>query len=145
MRKRLLAAVLVIGTAAGVLAGCGGKQETSIVGEWSVTKIRMEGMDEVKPVEDAVREMAEAFGGEVSDENVQLTAEAFTGIVLEVKGDGSAVMNDASTEETMEGSWSETDDDVYTINFGGEDVTFILDGDELIVEEDGEAAVVFEK
>ena len=55
MKKEFLAAAMVIGAAAALMSGCG---KDKIVGEWTVSKIQLDGMTEPKPVEDVIREQA---------------------------------------------------------------------------------------
>lgn len=146
MKKKLLTTVLAIGVAAGVLAGCGGEKETtSVVGKWSLTKIQMEGMDEAKPVEEALQELADETGG-VSEEEFNEALEMFTGMTLTINEDGTMEASLSAYGMTQEGTWEETGDNTYSLSpeDGSEALELTLDGDELIAEEAGEK-IIFEK
>lgn len=144
MKKKVLAITLAVGMAAGLLAGCGGKKETSVVGEWGVTKIKMEGMDEAKPVREAVEELAESSAG-ATEEEIQQAVDMLTQITLVINEDGTMSANAGAIGIEQDGTWEETDDNTYSLTSDEGDVLVLtLEGDELVTEADGEM-LVFEK
>ena len=141
MKKRLLALGMVMGMTATMLAGCGGK-EASVVGEWSITKVKAGDMEEVKTVEEVMKDMAEESGADVSDEELQQAISMITSLTMELKEDGTAVMSDEYLGgDTVEGSWEETGDNTYSVEFEGDSLEMTLDGDELTGESGGTVLV----
>ena len=109
--KITMAAIIGIGILAA--QGCG---STSIEGSWSITKLQMDGMDKPEKVEKVVKELAQNYEGEVSEEEIQ------------------------------HGTWTEAGDNVYAIQTPVENVDVTLDGKELIMEDVSSGNIcVFEK
>ena len=79
-----MAAIIGIGILAA--QGCG---STSIEGSWSITKLQMDGMDKPEKVEKVVKELAQNYEGEVSEEEIQQGVDMLSGIGLTFYENGS--------------------------------------------------------
>lgn len=140
MFKMTIAAM--IGITAIALQGCGTE---SIEGSWKVSKIQMDGMDKPEKVEKAVKELSEQYENSTPEE-IQESVDLVTGIGLSFYEDGTMTMSQSGYGLSVNGTWTETSDNVYTINADYETTTVTLDGHELyMVDNSGENTYVFEK
>lgn len=141
MFKITTAAVIGLGILA--FQGCG---TTSIEGSWNVTKVQMDGMDKPKKLDDAVKEVAQNYGEDISEEELQQEAEILSGISLTFYENGSMNMSQGGYGISVNGTWRESGDDVYTIHANSETTDVTLDGKELIMKDySGDYIYIFEK
>ena len=139
--KITMAAIIGIGILAA--QGCG---STSIEGSWSITKLQMDGMDKPEKVEKVVKELAQNYEGEVSEEEIQQGVDMLSGIGLTFYENGSMSMSQSAYGMNVNGTWTEAGDNVYAIQTPVENVDVTLDGKELIMEDVSSGNIcVFEK
>lgn len=141
MKKEFLAAAMVIGAAAALMSGCG---KDKIVGEWTVSKIQLDGMTEPKPVEDVIREQA-AQAPDATEEEIQQAFKMFEGIEMDFDEDGTVTVNHAGYGISGEGTWDKSSDGTYSISGAGDYTELTLEGGELIQRESGTEVLVYEK
>ncbi len=109
--KRILAVVLCVLAVASVLAGCGKKDMSGskFCGTWTATTAEYSGVE---------LGVSDIFGGDV---------------VLDLGADGKCTFSVNGEEE--KGKWDEVDGTV--VIDGDEDLTFVEDGGELVLDFDG--------
>lgn len=140
MFKMTIAAA--VGIAAIILQGCG---TGSIEGNWKATKIQMNGMDKPEKIEKAVNEFSTQYDNP-TEEEIQESVDLITGIRLSFYEDGTMTMSQSGYGVSMNGTWTETTDNDYTINVNSEIMTVTLDGGELYMTDDSDENIcVFEK
>lgn len=131
--KRIIALGMTILLIAALLVGCGGPE-----GKYVVKSI------DGQSVEEALKSSADLSGMSVDDMLKQMGVDSAEEIVtLELKSDGTAVMEVKMFSTTKEGKW-EKDGDKITITIDDQAAEFTLKGNELH-SESGDQKYVFVK
>ena len=131
--KRVIALTMAVLMIAALLVACGGPE-----GKYVVKSI------DGKTVDEAIKESAEAAGMSVDDMLKQMGINSAEEIVtLELKNDGTAVMEVKMFSTTKEGKWEKNGDKI-TITIDDQPSNFTLKGNELH-SEDGDQKYVFVK
>ena len=131
--KRVIALTMAVLMIAALLVACGGPE-----GKYVVKSI------DGKTVDEAIKESAEAAGMSVDDMLKQMGINSVEEIVtLELKNDGTAVMEVKMFSTTKEGKWEKNGDKI-TITIDDQPSNFTLKGNELH-SEDGDQKYVFVK
>ncbi len=131
--KRVIALTMAVLMIAALLVACGGPE-----GKYVVKSI------DGKTVDEAIKESAEAAGMSVDDMLKQMGINSVEEIVtLELKNDGTAVMEVKMFSTTKEGKWEKNGDKI-TITIDDQPANFTLKGNELH-SEDGDQKYVFVK
>ncbi len=131
--KRVIALTMAVLMIAALLVACGGPE-----GKYVVKSI------DGKTVDEAIKESAEAAGMSVDDMLKQMGINSADEIVtLELKSDGTAVMEVKMFSTTKEGKWEKNGDKI-TITIDDQPSNFTLKGNELH-SEDGDQKYVFVK
>lgn len=131
--KRIIALTMAVLMIAALLVACGGPE-----GKYVVKSI------DGKTVDEAIKESAEAAGMSVDDMLKQMGINSVEEIVtLELKNDGTAVMDVKMFSTTKEGKWEKNGDKI-TITIEDQPANFTLKGNEL-QSEDGDQKYVFVK
>ena len=131
--KRVIALTMAVLMIAALLVACGGPE-----GKYVVKSI------DGKAVDEAIKESAEAAGMSVDDMLKQMGINSVEEIVtLELKNDGTAVMEVKMFSTTKEGKWEKNGDKI-TITIDDQPSNFTLKGNELH-SEDGDQKYVFVK
>ena len=131
--KRIIALTMAVLMIAALLVACGGPE-----GKYVVKSI------DGKTVDEAIKESAEAAGMSVDDMLKQMGISSVEEIVtLELKNDGTAVMEVKMFSTTKEGKWEKNGDKI-TITIDDQPANFTLKGNEL-QSEDGDQKYVFVK
>ena len=131
--KRVIALTMAVLMIAALLVACGGPE-----GKYVVKSI------DGKTVDEAIKESAEAAGMSVDDMLKQMGINSADEIVtLELKSDGTAVMEVKMFSTTKEGKWEKNGDKI-TITIDDQPANFTLKGNELH-SEDGDQKYVFVK
>ena len=134
MKKFTIALILILALAVGILAACGDTQADPS------GKYVLKSMDG-QPVEEYFKSML----GEDVDLALQMFGiSSFEELMtVELKADGSAAVTMAG-QGSSSVAW-EQDGDKITVTVDGEPATFILQGNELSFQEDGESMVFVKK
>ena len=103
-----------------------------ILAAQGITKLQMDGMDKPEKVEKVVKELAQNYEGEVSEEEIQQGVDMLSGIGLTFYENGSMSMSQSAYGLNVNGTWTEAGDNVYAIQTPVENVDVTLDGKELI-------------
>ena len=131
--KRVIALTMAVLMIAALLVACGGPE-----GKYVVKSI------DGKAVDEAIKESAEAAGMSVDDMLKQMGINSADEIVtLELKSDGTAVMEVKMFSTSKEGKWEKNGDKI-TITIDDQPSNFTLKGNELH-SEDGDQKYVFVK
>lgn len=131
--KRVIALTMAVLMIAALLVACGGPE-----GKYVVKSI------DGKTVDEAIKESAEAAGMSVDDMLKQMGINSADEIVtLELKSDGTAVMEVKMFSTSKEGKWEKNGDKI-TITIDDQPSNFTLKGNELH-SEDGDQKYVFVK
>lgn len=131
--KRIIALTMAVLMIAALLVACGGPE-----GKYVVKSI------DGKTVDEAIKESAEAAGMSVDDMLKQMGISSVDEIVtLELKSDGTAVMEVKMFSTSEKGKWEKNGDKI-AITIDDQTSNFTLKGNELHAE-DGDQKYVFVK